>query len=142
VSTAVITNGAILSRHKINADIEHLDLEVPILSEPQTQGDVFWFPVDPPADRGAQVPVGGVTIVRGESTGGNAHILHVLEGECFWAPAPNADTELPQGWLTIPEGASATLIHTQEHNVMGIGPGVYQVNRQREFAGEWRRVSD
>jgi hypothetical protein len=42
VSTAVITNGAILSRHKINADIEHLDLEVPILSEPQTQDDVFF----------------------------------------------------------------------------------------------------
>jgi hypothetical protein len=147
VSTATITNGEILSRHQIKTDgIEHLDLEVPIETGPQAQGDVLIIPVDAVADQGERVPAKGLTVVRGETEGGNAHILHVLEGECFWAPAPNAADELAQGWLTVPEGSSATVIHTQEHNVIGLGGAAggstYEIRRQREFAGEWRRVSD
>jgi hypothetical protein len=141
--TATLTNGAVLARHEINTDgIEHLDLECPVLTGPQAQGDVLIVPVEASKDRGEKIPTEGITVVRGEARGGNAHILHVLEGEAFWGSSPNADTELRQGVLTVPDGASATLIHTQEHNVIGIGPGTYEVRRQREFAGEWRRVSD
>lgn len=141
--SATLTNGAVLSRHKITTDgIEHLDLEVPVLTEPQAQGDVLILPVAARKELGQLVPLAGVTVVRGETTGGNAHILHALEGECFWQPSANAATELVQGWLTVPEGCSAALIHTQEHNVKGIGPGAYELRRQREFAGEWRRLAD
>ena len=141
--TATLTNGAVLARHEISTDgIEHLDLECPILTGPQAQGDVIVLPVKASQGRGEKIPTKGITVVRGETTGGNAHILHVLEGEAFWKPSPNAGTELLQGVLTVPQESSVTLIHTQEHNVIGIGPGTYEVRRQREFAGEWRRVSD
>lgn len=143
MSTAVITNGEVLSRHQIGTDgIEHLDLEVPVVTGAQAQGDVLIVPVAGRKDRGEPVPTKGITVVRGETSSGNAHILHTLEGECFWLPAANANTELLQGRLTVPEGSSATLLHTQEHSVLGIGQGTYELRRQREFAGEWRRVAD
>ena len=137
-----ITNGAILDRHQIDANgIELLDLEVPMLTGPQAQGDVLILPVSE-RPHGKRITAKGVTVVAGETTGGNAHILHALDGECFWEAAPDAATALVQGWLTVPEGASATLVHTQEHSVLGIGPGCFEMRRQREFAGEWARVSD
>lgn len=144
MSATLITNGEILSRHKIGTEgIEHLDLEVRIIAgKPQAQGDLLIVPVDGTADVGELVPDKGITVVRGETEGGNAHILHALDGECFWQPATDANTDLVQGRLTVPEGSSATLVHTQEHNVIGVGPGSYDLKRQREFAGEWRRVSD
>jgi hypothetical protein len=137
-----ITNGTVLERHQFQTGIEHLDLEVPVLCGPQAQGDVLLVPTGPREEPGEKVPAKGLTVVRGETTGGNAHVLHALEGECFWRLAPGADTELLQGYLTVPDECSATLIHTQEHNVIGIGPGTFELRRQREFAGEWRRVSD
>lgn len=143
MSTAVITNGEVLSRHQIGTDgIEHLDLEVPVVTGAQAQGDVLIVPVAGRKDRGELVPTKGITVVRGETSGGNAHILHAFDGECFWLPASDAATGLVQGWLAVPDGSSATLIHTSEHNVIGVGPGHYEIKRQREFAGEWRKVSD
>lgn len=142
MTAQTLTNGAILERHSISTDgIEHLDMEVPVLTGPQAQGDVLVLPAQS-AERGTRIPSEGLTIVRGETTGGNAHILHSLDGECLWRPEPDASEALTQGYLTVPDGASATLIHTQEHSVIGIGPGSYEIRRQREFAGEWRRVSD
>lgn len=141
--TATLTNGDILSRHELNTTgIEHLDLEVPILTGPQAQGDVLILPVAAVEEIGSPIPATGVTVVSGETTGGNAHILHTLDGESFWRAASDADQDLTQGWLTVPDGASATMLHTEEHNVIGIAPGAYEIRRQREFAGEWRRVSD
>jgi hypothetical protein len=140
---ATLTNGQIMDRHQINTEgIEHLDLEVPILTGPQCQGDVLVLPVGKRKDRGAHVPLTGIAVVTGETTGGNAHILHALDGECFWRAAEDAATGLVQGWLTVPKGSSATLLHTAEHSVIGIGCGRFEIRRQREFAGEWRRVSD
>lgn len=137
------TNGALLERHHLKTDgVEHLDLEVPVLCGPQAQGDVLLVPVAVRHDQGEKVSPQGLTVVRGETTGGNAHILHALDGECFWSSASDAETGLLQGWLTVPDACSATLIHTQEHNVIGIGPGSYELRRQREFQGEWRRVAD
>lgn len=140
---SVVTNRVVLEKHEINTNgIEHLDLEVRVLTGMQRQGDVLIVPCAPPAGVFKPIPVEGVTVVRGETSGGNAHILHALDGECAWAESQHADRDLLQGWLTVAPGASATLIHTQEHNVIGIGPGCYEIRRQREFAGEWRRVSD
>jgi len=141
--TTTLTNGWIMTRHHLGtAGIEHLDLEVPILTGPQSQGDVLILPGAERKERGELVPGAGIAVVTGETSGGNAHILHALDGECFWHPAEDAAAGLVQGWLTVPESASATLVHTAEHSVIGIGCGTFEIRRQREFAGEWRRVSD
>ena len=142
MTTATVTNGDVLARHAIATEgIEHLDLEVPVLAGPQRQGDVLIVPCAP-RSAGVPVPRAGITVVRGESAGRNAHILHNLDGECRWEVSELAGSELLQGWLTVPSDASATLIHTQEHNVLAIGPGCYELRRQREMAGEWRRIAD
>lgn len=140
------TNTSILNRHGIDLDsIEHLDLEVPVLTDNQRQGDVYLLKVTTDHTAGAKpITSTGVVVVRAETNSANTHTLHALTGTCLWepnAPADRAD-ELVQGWLTVTEGAEATLIHTEEHNVLGIGPGTYEVRRQREYAGEWQRVAD
>ena len=85
-------------------------------------------------------PLGsGITVARAETSQANTHSLH---GAGTWAPNPHAGSELLQGWLTVPEGGEAFLIHTEEHSALGIGAGTYEVRRQREYAGEWRRVAD
>jgi hypothetical protein len=143
MSATLTTNGEILSRHKISTEgIEHLDLQVPMLTRPQRQGDILLVPCEPPKDLGERISNKGITVVRGETSGGNAHLLHALKGDCYWLPSPTADTNLVQGCLAVGDDSKATLIHTQEHNVIGVGPGFYEIRRQREYQGEWRRVTD
>lgn len=119
-------------------NIEHPDITIPVETGPQRQGDVFVLPVTTthPGD-----PIGpkGVTVVRAESNTANTHNLH---GEGTWAWSKDADTNLIQGHLTVPPGGIAYLIHTEEHPALAIGGGTYEIRRQREFAGEWRRVAD
>lgn len=136
------TNTTILERFNIDTtNLEYPELDVPILSATQRQGDVlFRLLNEPRSDHGTEVPDTGILVVAGETTGGNSHILHNLNGTSHWAPTPNED--LIQGILTIPDGAAAVLIHTDEHNTLAFGPGVYEVRRQREFRGEWEMVAD
>lgn len=133
------TNAIILARHGYKLDeIEFPDLVIPVLSESQRQGDVLVLKID---DGQPGQPIGrGVEVVRSE-VGANTHTLH---GEGTWLPNPAAsDTAvLTKGWLAVPVGGEAWLIHSQEHSAIGIGPGTYEIRRQREFAGEWRQVSD
>lgn len=134
------TNTTILTAHGISLDaIEHPDLEIPIISGNQRQGDVLILKV---TTRHAGQPLGsGVTVVRAETNTANTH---TLVGDGLWAPNARAsrDDELVQGWLTVPTGGEAFLIHTEEHSALGIGAGTYEIRRQREYAGEWRRVAD
>jgi hypothetical protein len=135
----MITNAHVLNEYGMSAAFEHPELEVPILSASQTQGDVMMLKVT--TKHGGE-PLGrGVTVVRAETNASNTHSLH---GDGQWEPNPMATdpSELVQGWLTVPDDGTAYLIHTEEHNVLGIGVGTYEVRRQREFAGEWRRVAD
>lgn len=129
------TQTDILTRHGVsNLHLEFPELEIPTLTGVQRQGDVLIIPA-PPAVGG--VPIGrGVEVVRAEQ-GSNTHTLH---GDGRWVATVTDD--LIQGHLTVPDGGAAYLIHTEEHNALGIGPGSYQIRRQREFAGEWRAVSD
>ncbi|WP_300680692.1 hypothetical protein [Nocardioides sp.] len=140
------TNASILASRGISLDsIEHLDLEVPVLIGNQRQGDVLILKVTTDRSAGAHpITPAGVVVVRAETKVANTHTLHTLTGECLWLPNPraNQDDELVQGWLTVTLGSEATLIHTEEHNVLGIGHGTYEIRRQREFAGEWQRVAD
>ncbi|WP_051796992.1 hypothetical protein [Catenuloplanes japonicus] len=111
---------------------EHLaaDTEVPILTGPQAQGDLLVLPGTPPSDARWE-PVGdeGVQVVHGEATG-NTHWLHrgFDSPGVRWAPA----TGQTLGFLFVPEGQSAQLIHTDEHGANGVGGGTYLINRKRE----------
>jgi hypothetical protein len=118
------------------------EVDVPILTGAQRQGDVIVLnrPERPVAT--TPVPAAGVQVVRAEASS-NTHTLHSWDGVCFFDADPTGgDTGLTLGTLTVPEGCSAYLVHTEEHGANGIGPGTYELRRQREFAGEWRRVAD
>lgn len=131
------THATILDRYGFSwLALEHPEAEVLILSASQRQGDVLLLKVTT-SHGGAPIPASGVLVVRGES-GGNTHSLH----EGLWEPNERADTDLVQGWLTVPESGEAFLIHSEDHGALGFGPGTYEVRRQREYAGEWRRVAD
>jgi hypothetical protein len=135
------TNTSVLSAHGVaDVNIEHPEAEIQIISGNQRQGDVFLLKVT--SQHGGD-PIGqqGVVVVRAETDSANTHSLH---GDGTWEPNARAadPTELVQGWLTVPSGGEAFLIHTEEHNAIGIGEGTYEIRRQREFAGEWQRVAD
>jgi hypothetical protein len=119
---------------------EHLDVAaaVPVLTGPQAQGDLLVVPEEPagPAGPGEPewvvVPAGGVQVVRGEATG-NTHWLHAgfdSPGVRWWAVGRR---ELVYGYVRVPAGQSALLIHTDEHGANGIGPGTYAIRGKREM---------
>jgi len=134
------TNASILTAHGVDLDsIEYPELEIPIVSGNQRQGDVLILKV---TTKHAGTELGkGVTVVRAETNTANTH---TLVGDGLWEPnaRANREGELVQGWLTIPAGGEAFLIHTEEHSALGIGAGTYEIRRQREYAGEWRQVAD
>jgi hypothetical protein len=115
------------------------DLTVPVLTGPQRQGDIGVWPTsmigNPTVPDGDPIPREGVTVVRGEATG-NTHILH---GDGTYA---RVDEGIVLGYLTVPPGGEAWLIHTDEHGANGIGPGCYRLTGKREMADEIRRVVD
>jgi len=133
------TNISILDRAGIAAmNIEFPDLEVPVLTGNQRQGDVYVLRA---TSSHIGLPIGaGVAVVEAESNSANTH---VLVGEGLWQAAIKRWDSLVQGWLTVPEGSEAFLIHTEEHNALGIGPGTYEIRRQREWDGwRWHQVAD
>lgn len=121
---------------------DHLiaDAEVPVLTGPQAQGDLLIVPIAGTNAELLPVPDKGVQIVFGEATG-NSHFLHrgfdspgvkyarVQDGQCIAV-------------VSVPNGESAQLIHTDEHGANGLGPGVYGIHEKREMADEIRRVTD
>ncbi|HET6917299.1 MAG TPA: hypothetical protein VFH56_14490, partial [Acidimicrobiales bacterium] len=117
------SNSSILTAHGLStANIEHPEAEIRVLSTSQRQGDVLVLKVT--TVHGGE-PLGkGVTVVRAETNTANTHSLH---GEGMWEPNPAADTDLVQGWLTVPDDGEAFLIHTEEHSALGIGAGTYEV---------------
>lgn len=134
------TNATVLTAHGHRLDsIELPDMTIPIVFGNQRQGDVLILKV---TTTHAGRPIGkGITVVRAETNTANTH---TLVGDGLWEPnaRANREDELVQGWLTVPHGGEAFLIHTEEHSALGIGEGTYEIRRQREFAGEWRRVAD
>jgi hypothetical protein len=135
----------ILARADITpADQAIADIEVPILTGPQRQGDVLIIPrARIGKAEGASlkpVPAEGVAVVRGEATG-NTHLL-MADGPVMWAGFPQSDTAVALGVLDVPEGSVAHLLHTDEHGVNSIGAGTYLLHGKREMADEIRRVAD
>lgn len=117
---------------------DHLprDLDIPVSTRLQFQGDVAIVPAVSAAPATTPVPVDGVPVVRGE-VGGNTHLLLPSEGVMF----DSRPVGLVLGVLTVAEGATAYLAHP-EHGYSGIGPGSYEIRRQREQADEIRMVAD
>lgn len=134
------TNASVLTSHGHRFDaIEYPDLEIAVVTGSQRQGDVLILKV---TTRHKGQPIGkGITVVRAETNTSNTH---TLVGDGLWEPnaRANREDELVQGWLTVPSSGEAFLIHTEEHSALGIGEGTYEIRRQREYAGEWRRVAD
>jgi hypothetical protein len=142
------TFATILDRAGITTPDQALaDIDVPILTGPQRQGDVLVAPRPPlgAAELATMTPVpaAGAAVVRGEATG-NTHLLMPEHGHTIlWVPAtPTRDMDVTLGVLHVPEGATAWLIHTDEHGVNGIGAGTYTLRGKREQAEEIRRVQD
>ncbi len=134
------TYGDLLSTHGVEIPA-HLEEQaaIPVLTGMQMQGDVAIIPTKPSAKKSTPVPPSGVAVVRGES-GGNTHLL-VAEGPVSWAPVVGNPTLLDLGVVTVPEGATAFLLHP-EHGANAMGPGSYTIRRQREQADELRIVAD
>lgn len=141
-----MTFSVALARHDITVADELLaDIEVPVLSGPQRQGDVLILPrpAAGKAELAGMVPVGrdGVAVVRGEATG-NTHLLDAVAGEVQWSPSAGGVDGLTLGVLIVGADAVAHLLHTDEHGCNGIGPGTYVLVGKREQAEEVRRVAD
>lgn len=94
------------------------------------------------------VPREGVAVVAGENSG-NTHILHALEGTVeFYRCEDRSDpSNTAVGYIRVPEGSQAWLVHTDEHgqNALGSSDGracTYFVSGKREQADVIRRVAD
>ncbi|MBT0773046.1 hypothetical protein KIH74_29150 [Kineosporia sp. J2-2] len=115
---------------------DHLPAEagVPVLQAPQAQGDLLILPAAAPEGTSwCHLPDSGEQVVHGEATG-NTHWLHrgFDSPGVRWARATD-DEPLVVGYVEVPEGQSALLVHTDEHGANGIGPGTYAIHRKREF---------
>lgn len=128
-----------IDRFAVDVD-PHLDrdIEIPVLTAAQRQGDVMILPRQTAAAT-TPVPREGAAVVRGEN-GGNTHLL-LADGPVCFDPRPATTTDLTLGVLTVADDATAYLAHP-EHGYMGFGPGTYEIRRQREQADELRMVAD
>lgn len=130
-----------ITRYGVEVD-EHLDRQatVPVTNGLQAQGDVIVVPAAMTlAVATTPVPMTGVPVVRGEA-GGNTHLL-LPDGPIMFDQRSVSATSLVLGVLTVPVGSIAYLAHP-EHAYSGVGPGTYELRRQREQADELRLVAD
>lgn len=128
---------------KIGVSIpEHLvaDAEVPVLTVPQSQGDLAIVPTQLDDADWKPIPQAGVQVVIGEATG-NTHWLHrgFESPDVQWA---RLDDGLRLAAVKVPDGQSAELIHTDEHGCNAMGSGTYVIHGKRELADQIRRVAD
>ena len=117
------------------------DIEIPILTGLQRQGDVLVRPLTGTGTAATtRVPAAGTPVVRGEN-GGNTHAIYPADGPVFCNTTDGTTTDLRVATLHVPAGSTAYLGHP-EHGYMGVGPGDYEIRRQREMAEEMRMVAD
>lgn len=117
---------------------QDFDLDIPVLTGIQRQGDVLVKPATVTAT--TPVPAAGTPVVRGEN-GGNTHSIIAADGPVFCDTMPASTRDLRVATLTVPADSTAYLAHP-EHGFMGIGPGSYEIRRQREQAEQMRMVAD
>lgn len=140
MTTSSPTYSDILGRHQVEIP-EHLvaEAEIPVLTGLQVQGDVAIVPRHKGRTANpTEVPAHGIPVVRGES-GGNTHLL-VADGPVCWSPMQQRAGQA-LGTVDVPAGSTAYLLHP-EHGANAMGPGFYELRRQREQADEIRLVAD
>ena len=137
------TLGKILDHAGLDAlNVLDAQIDVPALAAVQAQGDLIILP-RPMKRATTPIPAAGVTIVRAESAARNTHTLHSWVGPtCLWDFVDNGPADLILGVLTVPEGATAYLVHSEEHGANAMAPGSYEIRRQREMADTIRIVQD
>lgn len=121
------------------------DLDIPVLSGPQCQGDVSVCPIDlygttPTFGDPVAVTGAGVEVIRGGAMN-NAHTLRSLDAGVVWRPVVFSGEGVALGELTVADGAQCFLEHS-EHGFNGVAAGTYVVGRQREQAEAVRMVAD
>ncbi|MDR1768328.1 MAG: hypothetical protein LBR32_07880 [Propionibacteriaceae bacterium] len=117
------------------------EADIPVLSGAQRQGDILVVPCPSPCRWPSDArPLAGQDVAR-QPDGGHEHVLYG-DGEVlvvadmspqramWWQTEPNT-----AAWLRVPDGGEAFLMHP-EHGALGIGPGVYEVRSQMEYAPE------
>ena len=126
--------------------LDHLDRQATIAVKGglQRQGDVGFIPTRVLAEKyrtadPEPLTAAGVALVS-SGQGGHTHLL-VADGPVTWAPVARAVELGDVGVFTVPDGATAYVIHP-EHGAMGFAPGAYLVRRQTEMADELRIVAD
>lgn len=140
----------ILSELLHGGDLRELarELDVPVLSGLQHQGDVSVVPLRMATNYikpRRPVPVEGVPVLQGESDG-NTHLLLASGNVLFdrWERTSSSYVDITRitlGCLLVEAGAEAYLDHP-EHGNSGIAPGRYVLRRKREMASEFRLVID
>lgn len=141
---STITHAEAIERFGIEVETEFAAEDpIPVLEPGQFQGDIAIVP-EPILDYSVKpatgtVPREGVPVVRGEN-GGNTHLLLPSNGVTFDL-RDTAAQPLLLGVLTVTEGSTAYLAHP-EHGYSGVGPGTYEIRRQREQGDEIRMVQD
>jgi hypothetical protein len=120
-------------------DLSHLDdIEIPVSSGPNAQGDLSWFPLRSGKVAGLKpIPQEGVVILSGNN--GHPHTLFSLKGEC--SVALNLTQEQRLATVVVPEGAELLVAHN-EHGYHVVGEGTFQFNCAFEYRTELRRLAD
>jgi hypothetical protein len=122
------------------------DADIPVLTAPQVQGDVSVRPVRRRRQAVTPLPPQGVVI----ATGREGHEHRLLPGPARFDPAAGpARSLLRIGTLTVPADCEQYVAHDQ-HGYLGIGPGTYELGRQREWTppparirrARWRNILD
>lgn len=142
----MITLAQLAERTGVNPH-DHLpdDIDIPVLSGLQAQGDLLVIPeiflndiVHAGNDGWAEVPNEGIELLRG-AAGGNPHMLVADPGTCRYTRNLTDPTGLALG--VVDSTADCWLLHP-EHGASGIAPGRYIIRRQREQAETQRLVAD
>ena len=121
-------------------NLDHLieDVEIPVLTGPNPQGDLSWYPIREGNVAGLKpIPREGVVILAGNN--GHPHTLFSMTGECLYAPNTQRGQRL--GTVVVPEGA-VLLVGHNEHRYHAVGAGTYIFNRSREMRDEIRMLAD
>jgi hypothetical protein len=116
---------------------DHLDrdLEIPVHSGLQAQGDLFIIPVDPEDEtrQGTAVPLDGIAVIEAVGGGHEHRLFAGTPGTALFSPASDRGQDI--GLLQCSEPA---YIAHPEHAYAGIAPGTYTLRRQREQGDEAR----
>lgn len=135
------TLGQLIDHHGVDV-LDHLDrdLEVPVLSGIQMQGDLAVIETGPVAARRqgtkTAVPAEGIPVIEAIAGGHERRLLAGRPGTAFWTPSGTGQD------LGVLEATEPAFLAHPEHGYLGIAPGSYTLRRQREQADEERLIAD